>query len=95
MVTRIRLKTSGGVITAASMSTITMECLRYLRINSGVMMPILARKKTTMGNSNVIPADNATEVTEPMYDVMLIWLVTMSLTLYDPRKLIESGVMMK
>ena len=95
MVTRMRLNTSGGVITAATTSTTTMACRRYFLMNSGVTTPIRDRKKTTIGSSKVTPAERATDVTEPIYDVTLIWLVTTSLTRYVPRKLIESGVMMK
>ena len=33
-----------GVITAANKSITTIACLRYLRINAGVINPILVKK---------------------------------------------------
>ena len=54
MDTKIWLKTSGGVMIADNNKVPTKECLRYLRMPSGVINPTLDKKYTKMGNSKII-----------------------------------------
>ena len=46
----------------------TKECLRYLRIPSGVINPTLDKKYTKMGNSKTTPLAKVVDTKIPMYD---------------------------
>lgn len=46
---------SGGVITAASINTTTIECFLYFFKNSGVIIPIFANMYATTGSKNIKP----------------------------------------
>ncbi|KAF5084371.1 hypothetical protein DSECCO2_80000 [anaerobic digester metagenome] len=70
--TRIRLKTSGGVITAATTRITTKAWRLYFLRKSGVIIPAFVRKKTSTGSSNNNPVANVTEVIDDIYDDRLI-----------------------
>ena len=55
MATMIWLITSGGVIIAAIIKTITNAYFRYFLKNSGVTKPIFDKKYIIIGNSKIKP----------------------------------------
>ena len=57
--------------------------------------PTFVKKYTKIGNSNIIPFARVTVVTVEINEVILIWLATVLLIWYDPRKLIEIGAITK
>ena len=62
--TKIWLVMSGdGVITAATIRMMTMECRRYLRKNGGETMPNLDKKKIATGSSKTNPEEKESIVT--------------------------------
>ena len=72
-----------------------MAYFLYFFKKGGSIKPISVRKNAIIGSSNIRPLASAVFVIVPIYELMLIWFVTTSLTTYDPRKCIESGIMMK
>jgi len=56
-----------GVKIPANIKIIMIACFLYLRMNFGVSMPILERKKEIIGSSNTIPAASITEITKLKY----------------------------
>ena len=52
---------SGGVITAATINTITMACFLYFLKNEGVIMPNLEKIRITTGNKNNKPVKKTVE----------------------------------
>ena len=80
MATTIWLATSGGVITADRIKTMTKAILRYFVKISGVTKPTLVRKKMIIGNSNITPQAMTEALTVAMKELISISLSTSSLT---------------
>ena len=80
MVNNIWLEMSGGVIIAEITKVTTTACLRYFRINSGVINTNLDKKNTIKGNSNTNPQAKVTVVTVVIKEPKVIWFCTISET---------------
>ena len=80
MATIIWLTTSGGVITADIINTITNAYFLVFIKKSGVTTPILVKKYMMIGNSKIKPEANTDDFNKEMYELIVIFLDTSSLT---------------
>lgn len=89
--------TSGGAISAATISTTTTECLRYFLRKPDEIIPIEASIYVTIGSSNITPIHNISVVTVDTYELILNRFSTLvpELSLNEPRKFTVQGIMIK